>query len=142
MAWANTFLMSHENFCVWWEHLKSSLFFFLNWGIVALGFPGGSVVKESTCKCRRHRQMQAQSPGSEDPLEEVMATHSSILARRIPWTEEPGGLQSIGLQSNTTEAHSCFTMSCHFLLYNKVNQLYVYIYFLPLKPPTLLTPLF
>ena len=86
--------------------------------------------------------MQAQSPGSEDPLEEVMATHSSILARRIPWTEEPGGLQSIGLQSNTTEAHSCFTMSCHFLLYNKVNQLYVYTYFLPLKPPTLLTPLF
>ena len=34
--------------------------------------------------------------GSEDPLEEGMATHSSILAWRIPWTEEPGGLQSIG----------------------------------------------
>ena len=34
----------------------------------------------------------------EDPLEEGMATHSSILARRIPWTEEPGGLQSMGLQ--------------------------------------------
>ena len=33
----------------------------------------------------------------EDPLEESMATHSSILAWRIPWTEEPGGLQSIGL---------------------------------------------
>ena len=36
--------------------------------------------------------------GSEDPLEEGMATHSSILALRIPWTEEPGGLQSMGLQ--------------------------------------------
>ena len=35
-------------------------------------------------------------PGSEDPLEEVMATNSSILAWRIPWTEEPGRLQSIG----------------------------------------------
>ena len=35
---------------------------------------------------------------SEDPLEEGMATHSSILARRIPWTEEPGGLQSTGSQ--------------------------------------------
>ena len=35
--------------------------------------------------------------GWEDPLEEGMATHSSILAWRIPWTEEPGGLQSIGL---------------------------------------------
>ena len=36
--------------------------------------------------------------GSEDPLEEGMETHSSILAWRIPWTEEPGGLQSMGLQ--------------------------------------------
>ena len=39
-----------------------------------------------------------QSLGQEDPLEEGMATHSSILAWRIPWTEEPGGLQSIGSQ--------------------------------------------
>ena len=37
-------------------------------------------------------------PGSEDPLEEGTATHSSILAWRIPWTEEPGGLQSIASQ--------------------------------------------
>ena len=37
-------------------------------------------------------------PGREDPLEESMATHSSILAWRIPWTEEPGGLQSMGSQ--------------------------------------------
>ena len=36
--------------------------------------------------------------GGEDPLEEIMATHSSILAWRIPWTEEPEGLQSIGSQ--------------------------------------------
>ena len=39
-----------------------------------------------------------QSLGQEDPLEKGLATHSSILARRIPWTEEPGGLQSLGLQ--------------------------------------------
>ena len=39
-----------------------------------------------------------QSLGQEDSLEEVMATLSSIVAWRIPWTEEPGGLQSIGLQ--------------------------------------------
>ena len=38
----------------------------------------------------------AQSLGQEDPLEKEMATHSSILAWRIPWTEEPGGLQSMG----------------------------------------------
>ena len=37
----------------------------------------------------------------EDPLEKGMATHSSILSWRIPWTEEPGGLQSMGLQSQT-----------------------------------------
>jgi hypothetical protein len=42
--------------------------------------------------------MQVQSRGEEDPLEEAMATHSSILAREIPWTKEPGGLQSIGSQ--------------------------------------------
>ena len=41
------------------------------------------------------------SLGQEDPLEKEMATHSSILAWRIPWTEEVSGLQSIGLQSQT-----------------------------------------
>ena len=40
--------------------------------------------------------------GWEDPLEKEMATYSSILAWRIPWTEEPGGLQSIGLQESDT----------------------------------------
>ena len=39
-----------------------------------------------------------QSPGQEDPMEEGMAAHSSILAWRIPWTEEPGTLQSMGSQ--------------------------------------------
>ena len=43
-------------------------------------------------------QAWVQTLGWEDPLEEGMATHSTILAWRIPWTEEPGGLQSIGLQ--------------------------------------------
>ena len=42
--------------------------------------------------------MWVQSLGQEDSLEKVMATHSSILAWRTPWTEEPGGLQSIALQ--------------------------------------------
>ena len=41
---------------------------------------------------------EVQSLGWEDPLEKGMATHSSILAWRIPWTEEPGGLQAMGLQ--------------------------------------------
>ena len=42
--------------------------------------------------------MQIQSLGGEDPLEKEMATHSSILAREIPWAEDPGGLQSMGLE--------------------------------------------
>ena len=41
--------------------------------------------------------------GREDPLEKGMATHSSILARKMPWTEEPGGLQSMGLQRVRTQ---------------------------------------
>ena len=44
------------------------------------------------------QELQVQSLGQEDPLEKGMATDSSILAWRIPWTEEPGGLWSMGLQ--------------------------------------------
>ena len=44
------------------------------------------------------QEMQVLSLGWEDPLEEEMATHSSVLAWEIPWTEEPGGLQSMGSQ--------------------------------------------
>ena len=47
-------------------------------------------------------EMWVQSLGWEDPLGEGMASRSSILAWRIPWTEEPGGLQSTGLQSGKT----------------------------------------
>ena len=47
------------------------------------------------------QETQVQSLGGEDPLEKGTATHSSVLAWRIPWTEELGGLQSIGLQSQT-----------------------------------------
>ena len=63
------------------------------------------MVKNSPVKCRRQkRQGVVQSLGHED-LEEGMATHSSILAWRIPGTEEPGGLQSMGhKESDTTKA--------------------------------------
>ena len=50
------------------------------------------------------QEMWVQSLGQEDPLEKEMVVYSSILAWRIPWTEEPGGLQSMGSQeSDTTE---------------------------------------
>ena len=50
------------------------------------------------------QETQVQSLGREDPLERGIATHSSVLAWRIPWTEEPSGLQSMGLKElDTTE---------------------------------------
>jgi len=58
------------------------------------GFPGSSAGKESACR----GETWVPSLGWEDPLEEGMATHSSILAGESPWTEVPGRLQSMGLQ--------------------------------------------
>ena len=57
------------------------------------------MVKESACSAGD----QGLIPGQEDPLEEEMATHSSILAWKSPWTEEPGGLQPTGLQMSLTQ---------------------------------------
>ena len=62
--------------------------------IVMDGLPSGSVVKNLPAM----QETQVQSLGQEDLLEEGTATHSSVLEWRIPWTEEPGGLQSVGLQ--------------------------------------------
>ena len=62
-----------------------------------MGFPGGSVVKNLPAM-QKPQETQVPSLGQKDPLEEGMATHSSILAWRIPWTEKPGGLGSIGSQ--------------------------------------------
>ena len=62
------------------------------------GFPGGASGKEPACQFKRYeRRRRVQSLGREEVLEESTATHSSIVAWRIPWTEEPGRLQSIGL---------------------------------------------
>ena len=61
------------------------------------GFPGGSVIKKKKIHLSM-QEIQVGSPSWEDPLEKEMATHSSILACEIPWTEEPGRLQSMGSQ--------------------------------------------
>ena len=69
-------------------------------------FPGVSDGEESACNAGTW----VQSLGSGDPLEKEMATDSSILSWRIPWTEEPGGLLSTGLQeSDTTERLNTLT---------------------------------
>ena len=54
--------------------------------------------KEPACQCRESQKTQVQSLSCEDPLEEEMATHSSILAWEISWREKPGRLWSMGLQ--------------------------------------------
>ena len=59
-----------------------------------MDFPVSQVVKNLPVM----QETQVQSVGQEDPLEKVMATHSSILAWETPWTEESGGLSCIGLQ--------------------------------------------
>ena len=63
------------------------------------GSIGGTSGKGPTCQCKEMKRTQVQSLGLQDPLEEEMATHSSILAWRIRWTEEPGRQQSMESQS-------------------------------------------
>ena len=63
-----------------------------------VGFPHSSISKESLCNAGDLGLIWVR----ENPLEKEMATHSSILAWRIPWTEDPGRLQSLGLQESDT----------------------------------------
>ena len=62
-----------------------------------MSFLDGSVVK-NLLAMQEMQEMQVQSLVQEDPLEEEMETRSSVLAGKIPWTEQPGGLQSTGSQ--------------------------------------------
>ena len=96
-----TAVVSQENWVV--ECVKENYFpvefggrRLLLFNVLILGFPGGSRGKEPTCQCRRQKRCEF-SPWVEK-IPWGRATHSSILAWRIPRTEEPGGLQSMGLQ--------------------------------------------
>ena len=75
------------------------------------GFPGGSVMKNLSGV----QEIQVTFLGQEDALEEETATHSSMLAWRIPWMEEPGGLQSTGSQrvgsNEQLSMHTCHVKS-------------------------------
>ena len=62
------------------------------------------------------QEMRVQSSGQEDPVEKEMATHSSVLAWVIPWTEESGGLQSMGSQSQAQLSDFTFTFMLLLLL--------------------------
>ena len=81
--------------------------------VLASSSPGGQMVKNLPAMLETH----VQSLGQEDAPEESTATHSSILAWRIPWTEEPEGLQSTGSQSDRlSDKHSLSRMLCLHLL--------------------------
>ena len=70
-----------------------------------------SLVTQMVKNLSARQEIQVPSLGWEDPLEKGMATNSSILAWRIPWTEEPGGLQSMGhKQLDKTEQLTLFTL--------------------------------
>ena len=89
-----------------WE-VRQGLSHVCHLGMKVMGFvyqlchflgPSGASGKEPTCQCRRHKRHGFDPWVVKIPLEEGMATDSSILAWRIPRTEEPGGLQSTGSQ--------------------------------------------
>ena len=75
-----------------YTHTHTQYLYPLSWG-----FPGDSIVKKPCVK----QEIQVQLVGWEDPLEKEMAIYSSILSWEIPWTEDPGRLQSMGSQSRT-----------------------------------------
>ena len=75
----------------WWDS-------YLATAVSNMVFPGDASVKEPAWQCRRHKSHGFDPWVGKDSLEEKMAIHSSILAWRIPWTEEPCGLRSIGWQ--------------------------------------------
>ena len=89
-----------------WHRISTLYIFFLSILFIILkvqhtlgmGLPQWFSNKESTCKQKMRPEPRVRSLGQEDPLEKEMATHSSILAWKIPWTEETGVLQSMESQ--------------------------------------------
>ena len=98
-------------------HSISVTYLFYNWKFVSLR---ASLVAQMLKRLPAMREIWVWSLGLEDPLEKEMATHSSILAWRIPWTDEPGGLQSTGSQSRIWLSDFTFTLT--FVSLNPFHQ--------------------
>ena len=92
------------------------------WAFFGIAFLWDSLVASSVKCLPAMQETQVWSLGQEDPLEKEMATHSSILAWRIPWTEEPAGLQSTGSQR---VGHDWATWLSLFLLYWQCQSLWL-----------------
>ena len=91
------------------------------YGVV--NFPGGSVVKNPPA-LQESQKTQVPSLGQGDPLEEGLTTHSNILAWRIPWTEEAGGLESIESHSQTQVKR--LSMHAHILFSIVAAPIYIF----------------
>ena len=81
--------------CITWGRKELDMTERLNWTEI-LVYIGAFLVAQRLKHLPAMQETQVRSLGWKDPLEKEMTTHSSILARRIPWTEKPGGLQSVG----------------------------------------------
>ena len=94
--------------------------------VLLLGFPSGSVVKNSPAI----QETWVQSLGQEAPLDEDMATHTSILAWRTPWTEKPGGLQNMASQRvrhiwcDWAFTHACTLLLTKFQAWIKIHRFF------------------
>ena len=96
------------------ENLSQEMGEASSWGFwpgVQVGFPGALVVKNPPTNAGTVRDLGSISGLARSP-EEGMATHPSILAWRIPWTEEPGGVQAVGSQSRTRLSDLAHTFLC------------------------------
>ena len=115
---------------------KSINFFLLKIIITLLRYTSHSILlprwhsgKESACWCGRSKRTQVQSLGLEGHLERETAIHSSILAWKIPWTEEPGGLQSMESQraghdrvTEHTHTHHTIPLQCTAQRYLEIHR--------------------
>ena len=86
---------SYEKTQIYYLHVSTCEYYSF---ISPLSSWGASLVAQKVKNLPEEQKTWARSLGMEDPLEKEMATHSSVLAWRIPWTEEPGGLQFMGSQ--------------------------------------------
>ena len=104
---------------------------FIHWNriLCPTGFPRGSDSRESACSADSSTWVQFL--GQEDPLEKGLATGSTILAWRIPWTEEPGGLQSRGSQR---VGHDWMTSLSHFPRFTTVLRITWLLYGVSVMP--------
>ena len=82
-----------------------------------VGPPGGASGKEPACQCGDVKRHRFNPWVGKSPLEKGMATHSSVLVWRIPWTEEPGGLQSMGSLTVGSELAQHFIIYALYILY-------------------------